>query len=283
MTVTHELVHALQDQYVNLDSLQFLRGNDRKMAAQAVFEGEALYEQFAANGVELNVPGGWNRVRAMMRKSQTAMPIFAAAPPLIRETLLFPYLDGAEFIKTYKARRGHAVPFADMPQSTEQILHPETAYFGTRDAPTPVSFAPFTSARTRAGMTPVFDDDLGEFETSILAFGLPADSAPRQLAEGWDGDHYLLFATPQGNALAWASVWDSPAQAHRVQAALERRIAERNARQNAGENARDAAARRSRTLTAGTVDGRPVLLYLDLPEGVDRSVISLSSIRLGPQ
>jgi hypothetical protein len=283
MTVTHELIHALQDQYVNLDSLQFLRDNDRKMAAQAVFEGEALYEQFAVNGVELNVPGGWNRVRGMMRKSQSAMPIFAAAPPLIRETLLFPYLDGADFIKAYKARRGRAVPFADMPQSTEQILHPDEAYFGTRDAPTAVSFAPLAAP----GMTPMFDDDLGEFETSIFVFGPPADSASRQLADGWDGDHYLLFATPHGNALAWASVWDSPRQAHRVQAALDRRLAERVA---AERRAADRAAKgkgdespRTRTLTAGNVDGRPVLLYLDLPKGVDPAVISLSSVQLGPQ
>src|SRR5215204_4053107 len=39
VTVTHELVHALQDQYLNLDSLQKITGdNDRQVAAQAVIE-----------------------------------------------------------------------------------------------------------------------------------------------------------------------------------------------------------------------------------------------------
>jgi hypothetical protein len=42
----HELVHALQDQYVNLDSLEHIIGDDDRAAAvQAVIEGEATYEQ----------------------------------------------------------------------------------------------------------------------------------------------------------------------------------------------------------------------------------------------
>src|SRR5256886_1194109 len=41
-SVTHELVHALQGQYVNLDSLLELKhANDRRSAAQAVLEGHA--------------------------------------------------------------------------------------------------------------------------------------------------------------------------------------------------------------------------------------------------
>ncbi|MEO7964019.1 MAG: hypothetical protein ABIT38_08940, partial [Gemmatimonadaceae bacterium] len=41
VTVSHELVHALQDQYMNLDSLQKVRGqNDRTMSAQSVVEGQ---------------------------------------------------------------------------------------------------------------------------------------------------------------------------------------------------------------------------------------------------
>src|SRR5687767_563867 len=46
ITVAHELIHALQDQYINLDSLQRSTGDaDRTLAAQAVIEGQATYEQ----------------------------------------------------------------------------------------------------------------------------------------------------------------------------------------------------------------------------------------------
>ena len=38
VTVPHELVHALQDQYVSLDSIQKIEGdNDRRVASQAVW------------------------------------------------------------------------------------------------------------------------------------------------------------------------------------------------------------------------------------------------------
>src|SRR5687767_11888590 len=85
ITVTHELVHALQDQYISLDSTQKIEGqNDRQSAAQAVFEGQAVYEQIAAmtqgSGMAMNMPGGWDRIRDMIRENQSSMPVFARAP-----------------------------------------------------------------------------------------------------------------------------------------------------------------------------------------------------------
>ncbi|MBL8983339.1 MAG: hypothetical protein JNL26_14195, partial [Gemmatimonadetes bacterium] len=90
ITVSHELVHALQDQYFNLDSLQGIkRQNDRQVAAQAVMEGQATLEQVASmigGGTAVaNLPGGWDRVREMIRDGQGAMPTFASAPLVIQE------------------------------------------------------------------------------------------------------------------------------------------------------------------------------------------------------
>ncbi len=107
VTVTHELVHALQDQYVNLDSIQRATGdNDRQMAAQAVIEGEATYEQMSVmtggGNVATLMPGGWDRVREMIRETQGSQPVFGSAPEVIQEELLFPYLSGAEFIRMFK-------------------------------------------------------------------------------------------------------------------------------------------------------------------------------------
>src|SRR5678815_1466946 len=143
ITITHELVHALQDQYISLDSAQKIEGqNDRQSAAQAVFEGQAVYEQISAmlggNNVAVNLPGGWDRVRDMIRDNQSSMPVFAAAPVVIQETLIFPYLSGAEFVRNFKDRSGGKALYGDMPLSTEQILHP-SAYFGKRDFPTDIT------------------------------------------------------------------------------------------------------------------------------------------------
>jgi hypothetical protein len=65
ITITHELVHALQDQYVNLDSIQKSGAdNDRLAAAQALIEGEAQFEQVSImlggpDQIEARLPGAW--------------------------------------------------------------------------------------------------------------------------------------------------------------------------------------------------------------------------------
>src|SRR6266704_1340639 len=48
VVVSHELVHALQDQYVSLDSIITQQGhNDRRSAAQAILEGQATVAQIS--------------------------------------------------------------------------------------------------------------------------------------------------------------------------------------------------------------------------------------------
>ena len=107
---------------------------DRATAAQAVIEGQAQFEQLSimlggSDNIALRV-GGRNRIREMIRENQSAMPVFATAPMVIQESLLFPYLSGADFVQRFKERKGKANPLTNLPRSTEQILH-TTAYFGT--------------------------------------------------------------------------------------------------------------------------------------------------------
>ena len=100
ITITHELMHALQDQYVSLDSIQRSgANNDRLAAAQALIEGEAQFEQISImlggpDQIDARLPGAWDRVREEIRNRQGEMPVFATAPMVIQESLLFPYLSG---------------------------------------------------------------------------------------------------------------------------------------------------------------------------------------------
>src|SRR5206468_4270900 len=63
VVASHELVHALQDQYVSLDSLITQQGhNDRRSAAQAVLEGQATVVQISVLMPEQRLdtfPVGW--------------------------------------------------------------------------------------------------------------------------------------------------------------------------------------------------------------------------------
>ncbi len=102
-TVAHELVHALQDQYVKIDSIQARTDDgDRQVAAQAVLEGQAVFMQLRIDpnaGPMLKMPGGWDRIRESIRDGSVGMPVFASAPRAVREGLLFPYLGGADFVR----------------------------------------------------------------------------------------------------------------------------------------------------------------------------------------
>ena len=58
------------------------------------------------------------------------MPTFAAAPQILQETLLFPYLSGAEFMRRYQDQGHTGMPLGrDRPVSSTQIMHAD-AYFG---------------------------------------------------------------------------------------------------------------------------------------------------------
>lgn len=267
--VTHELVHALQDQYVSLDSVQKMTGNnDRQTAAQAVFEGEAVYEQIQAmlgpGNLAVGLPAGWERVRETIRNNEAAMPVYASAPMVVQETLIFPYLSGAEFVRTFRAREPNRQPFTDPPTSTAQILHVDE-YFGQRVEPTPVSF------KSVAGVTPTYENNLGEFETRLFLYQQLNDTdQAAQGSSGWNGDRYMTFETRGGPAIAWATVWLTSGTAANFYALAQRAV-------TAMEPERRG---RSVKVTTGEVDGRAVVLYVATPNGV-APPISVADVGLG--
>lgn len=283
VTINHELVHALQDQYFDLDSMQRARDdNDRAVAGQAVIEGQATLEQIltmiGGNNLAAALPGGWERVRQMIRDMQGAMPVFASAPTLLQETLLFPYLTGAEFMRTFKQERPGALPWDQMPTSTEQLLHGDR-YFGTRDEPTVVTLPAPATGRT------VFHNNLGEFETRLLLYEHLRDQASAvRGAAGWDGDRYALIETPRGDALAWVTVWDSAVDAGEFydlfDAALVKRFPDLRPGASTGDTRTYSVRGRSLLLGASEVGGRPVVVFTDVPQGISPRLIDVSRVTL---
>jgi len=283
ITITHELVHALQDQYISLDSVQKTRGdNDRLSATQAVFEGQAVYEQISimlgGSNIAINLPGGWDRVRDLIRESQASMPIFAAAPMVIQETLIFPYLSGAEFYRNYKEREPGTVIYNNMPASTEQIIHP-AAFFVNRDAPTKVTLGTLSNA------TNSYENGVGEFETRLFLFEHLADQNEAvRGASGWDGDRYAVVNTPQGPGIVWLTVWDSPVEAGEffdfAGQAVAKRFGVKAAPSASNTEKTYSTGDRSFRLTATEVQGRPVVIYVDVPKGANTSIIQAGQVRL---
>jgi hypothetical protein len=284
ITITHELVHALQDQYVNLDSIQKSgSNNDRLAAAQALVEGEAQFEQISImlggpDQIEARLPGAWDRVREEIRNRQGEMPVFATAPMVIQESLLFPYLSGAEFVRRVKEKRGSVDLFRDIPRSTEQILHPQLFLASPPDDPTTVTLpAP-------RGATKTYENDMGEFGTRLVVYDYLRDPQTAQrAAAGWDGDRFMVVEKGTDRGFVWAIVWDSPIEAGEFSDAMIRAATRRTGsreRRVASGGATFAYKGRTISVLPVSIGDRPLIVYTDLPDSMG-SVIDPAAITLG--
>ncbi len=284
ITISHELVHALQDQYLGLDSLAKAHGdNDRQSAMQAVIEGQATFEQMSmmlgGGNFATRLPGGWDRVRQMIRDAQGTMPVFATAPMIIQETLLFPYLSGAEFVRQVKERgRTADYLYHHLPISTEQVLNP-AHYLDSAAVPMRVVLP-----KPRGG-TVTHENDLGEFETRLLLVQHLKDvNAAMRGASGLSGDRYYVLNTPRGAGLTWLTVWNTTVEAAAFRDLMERMIEKRfGVKPGSGGTAdarRFSANGRRLELVAATVQGRPAVLFTDVPAGAALDVIDLKKVEL---
>ncbi len=205
LTVAHELVHALQDQYLPLDSiLKDKSSNDRSGAAQAILEGQANYASIVMlQGAEVAQSREfWDEFR------KTGDQVLSGGgmgntPAVLREGLLFPYLAGAEFMLWWnQSSLRDTLPYGPrMPRSTEQIMHPERYERG--DLPLDVRFTDSVPGS--------YEDVLGEFDIRLLMQELTGrKSSDTPLPLGWGGDRFRLDEGNGGPALVWISVWDEP-------------------------------------------------------------------------
>ncbi|HEX4601289.1 MAG TPA: hypothetical protein VH116_07840 [Gemmatimonadales bacterium] len=254
LVVSHELVHALQDQYVNLDSLvQLKRQNDRRTAAQAILEGQATLAQILVLMPEQkleSLPNFWS-LRSVLGRQEEQMQVFGRVPRWLRESLIFPYLGGAEFVRWFDRTYPGTQPYGPrMPVSTTQILHP--ARYAAGDKPDALVFASGAPGPIR------YEDGLGEFEIRLLfEQHLGDDSAAALLAAGWDGDRYQVLGDGPG-ALVWYTLWDDRAGAERFRKGLERAW---QRRRTGGATARRWA------ITRLAVQGVPAVRLVDAPAG----------------
>ena len=147
--IAHELTHALADQHYDLDALQkaVKKDDDRSMALSALIEGEATLTMLGAGMDDWDGIGDRRSCPPpsldwTFRMMSPFMPIWAAAsslrkaPAIISESMIFPYFKGVVFCARLTNDGGWKAideAYRSLPQSTEQILHPEKY----RDQPGP--------------------------------------------------------------------------------------------------------------------------------------------------
>jgi hypothetical protein len=253
LVLAHELIHALQGQHLPLDSiLDAHDNNDRLSAAQAILEGQATLASLDVLAPGHHVaqnPQFWEMYREQVRRQQSSMPVFRRAPLVLRETLIFPYLQGAEFMHWWNGERRGSMPYGPrMPVSTEQVLHPDR--YARGDVPLPIVFPAETGV--------AYEDVLGEAEIRVVLATLAgSDEVQTVLPIGWGADRYRLYQSATGPALVWYVLWDDA--------------------RSAGRFLRSAAGLRSTArpgyraaLDSLSVSGRPATRYLLAPSGWER-------------
>ncbi|MBV8762022.1 MAG: hypothetical protein JO257_32310 [Deltaproteobacteria bacterium] len=239
----HELTHGLQDQHFDLTKYLEPKGtkldDDQANARRFVVEGDATFTMLLY-AVAANAPGAGSgfsptlmsmletQVKqfsdmdlssfADMTKQQSALmggmdpeikksvEAMDSLPPAVLVPLVVSYTKGALVSAVaYKQGGWKAVDelYAHPPESTEQVLHPETKLFPTRDRPHKVTLPKATG-------TELENNVLGELMWQVY-FSLWTPKAGTAASEGWGGDHYVVTRRADNHLVAQiATVWDTP-------------------------------------------------------------------------
>ncbi len=212
--LVHELVHALQDQHVDLDSLlNAVSGNDARTAIQAAVEGHATvammawqFSQMTGSSVSAEQLPEIGPEMAAALADPSQFPQLAAAPAIVRDPMLFVYLGGARLVqRLWRTQQGRPLPFGEwLPESTEQLLHTERLLV-RRDSPTSLQLA-----EPPDGWRVEYADDLGQLEIQVyFREHLGSTTMADRAASGWDGDAYALLGRDGEQVLVWYTAWDS--------------------------------------------------------------------------
>ncbi|MGB5374208.1 MAG: hypothetical protein WBN15_10525 [Polyangiales bacterium] len=216
LVLVHELVHALQDQRLELgESYQKERTADADNAFRAVVEGDAtlamVAEALRQQGIPLSAAtagiqqmGDYVALDALVRGEK-----LDEAPAILRVTLVAPYLRGLQFVAAVQGRGGwpavnnaHRRP----PATTEQVLHPDK-YFARE--PGEAITIPKNEALVAAGFDRIEEDTLGELELSVYLGQGRASGTHEEAAAGWAGDHLVVYRRDEKSAVIWWTSWDS--------------------------------------------------------------------------
>jgi hypothetical protein len=206
-TFAHEYTHALQDQNFGLDKLGIDTADqgDRDLARTSLAEGDATWlmtEWMIHNLSALDLQAIGNDPSSATQTRQ-----LAAAPAILRQTLLFPYEQGLAFVEDAYDHGGWAAVdklYSAPPASTSQILHSELYSAGVAPVALTVPAVPATMG---SGWKLTMQDTLGELQLRVwLAGESPTDAATKAAASAtadWGGDRVGLYEGPDG---AWAVV-----------------------------------------------------------------------------
>jgi hypothetical protein len=215
--LTHEFTHALQDQHFDLMKLLVVRpyNFDRTESLFAIIEGDAMNVQRRAEQGDVYGRRSLDDIikQEDARFGDYRREVGAFFPPLLTETFIFRYREGARFVESVRRSRGERgvdALFSHPPLSTEQILHPEKYEAGEAPREVQLDEGAFVANNWKS----VTSTPIGEVGVrGLLMAGVKEKDATRAAA-GWGGDRAFLFERAGSVPLfVWKTVWDRPIDA----------------------------------------------------------------------
>jgi hypothetical protein len=214
--MAHELTHALQDQYTDLEKWQdpepeamaknvsednlHIRTYEAGTVREAVLEGQAmvsfadklLHDNGFGDKTLKDVPEIADKLTAGAGDMGDS-PVLARAPLVLQQSLLFPYTSGLSFEQAVLVAKGVPAAFKAMldspPNSTMEILHPQ-AYLNHVAAP--VMLLPDIHPTLKAaGYEPYDVGVMGELDVRMTAELFGGKPIADALAPAWDGGIYF--------------------------------------------------------------------------------------------
>lgn len=228
--LAHELAHALDDQYFDLEQMRqrVLANSDQEFALASVVEGSAMavMNSYVVSGLMqgfLQIDPGAS-MDVMSRQTE----MLGEVPPFIAVSLVLPYSEGVKFLGKEAQPALVTTPdttasnqaLKNLPQSSEQILHPEKYWNAElRDDPVHIDLSDF-SQTLGPDWKLMESNTLGELGIYLLTETEPLSVMDmvatsqggwtNPAATGWGGDRYQLYAGPHGKlVMVWFSLWDS--------------------------------------------------------------------------
>ncbi|MET0794039.1 MAG: hypothetical protein ABW061_21135 [Polyangiaceae bacterium] len=212
-TLWHELVHALQDQHYGLEKLLDWSDDagDWQGAVHALAEGDATSAMIDALFSEKHVRAPDLPESMMDLQNALSAGSVQGVPPIIKRSVVAPYMDGLAFVNALRRRGGWsavAAAWQRLPASTEQILHLEK--YDAHEAPEALpALAVSATGPTQA----VYSDVYGEQTLRVLFEEWMPAHAAREAAAGWAGDRLTSYSDGALTSVAWRIRYDNEAAA----------------------------------------------------------------------